>query len=292
MRNRQNILRAGIAAIALISTTGLVLAQQSPVGQGNDKSTAGTSSAAPSQQSMTPNASSAAGDRAGGTAAGMSRNDQKSGTSPESTTEKDTAAVRQNGSEPSSASTRSKSDRSAESVQHGNNASQQRNRMSEDQNQSGNERRGGLNETRSSQREEQRGHISVEQRGKSGSTSATMERGRTSTVQRAQRDSRLKGLHADTTLPLSGENVRLTGRQRSRIRETVIEGRDAPRVGHIDFDLRVGSTVPRRDVRIVPVPETLVGIDPEWRGYLYFVYEDEVVIVNPRNMRIVAVLDV
>lgn len=91
---------------------------------------------------------------------------------------------------------------------------------------------------------------------------------------------------------MSGENVRLTDQQRSRIRETVIEGRDAPRVGHVDFDLRVGSTVPRRDVQIVPVPETLVSIDPEWRGYLYFVYEDEVVIVNPRNMRIVAVLDV
>jgi hypothetical protein len=44
-------------------------------------------------------------------------------------------------------------------------------------------------------------------------------------------------------------------------------------------------------VQIVPVPETLVSIEPEWRGYLYFVYEDEVVIVNPRYMRIVAVLD-
>jgi hypothetical protein len=33
-----------------------------------------------------------------------------------------------------------------------------------------------------------------------------------------------------------------------------------------------------------------VQIDPAWRGFLYFVYEDEVVIVNPRDMRIVAVL--
>jgi uncharacterized protein Smg (DUF494 family) len=33
-----------------------------------------------------------------------------------------------------------------------------------------------------------------------------------------------------------------------------------------------------------------VQIDPAWRGFLYFVHEDEVVIVNPRDMRIVAVL--
>jgi len=36
----------------------------------------------------------------------------------------------------------------------------------------------------------------------------------------------------------------------------------------------------------------LVQIEPEWRGFLYFVYENEVVIVNPRDMRVVAVVPV
>jgi len=50
--------------------------------------------------------------------------------------------------------------------------------------------------------------------------------------------------------------------------------------------------VPRRDIRVVRVPETLVRIEPQWQGYVYFVYEDEVIIVNPHDMRIVAVLAV
>jgi hypothetical protein len=36
----------------------------------------------------------------------------------------------------------------------------------------------------------------------------------------------------------------------------------------------------------------LVRIDPAWRGFLYFVYNDQLVIVNPRTMRIVDVLPV
>ena len=36
-----------------------------------------------------------------------------------------------------------------------------------------------------------------------------------------------------------------------------------------------------RTVRVAPVPVTLVEIEPAWRGYMYFVYEDEIIIVEP-----------
>jgi hypothetical protein len=52
----------------------------------------------------------------------------------------------------------------------------------------------------------------------------------------------------------------------------------------------VSTAIPRGHIHVVPVPSYLVQIDPAWRGFLYFVYEDEVVIVNPQDMRIVAVL--
>jgi Protein of unknown function (DUF1236) len=52
----------------------------------------------------------------------------------------------------------------------------------------------------------------------------------------------------------------------------------------------VGTVVPRGRIQVIPVPEMLVQIEPEWRGFLYFVYEDEVVIVNPNDMKIVAVV--
>jgi hypothetical protein len=74
--------------------------------------------------------------------------------------------------------------------------------------------------------------------------------------------------------------------------ETVIRASGAPRLGHVDFDVTVGAVIPRDRIHVIAVPETLVQIEPEWRGFLYFVYEDEVVIVNPSDMRIVAVLPV
>jgi hypothetical protein len=104
----------------------------------------------------------------------------------------------------------------------------------------------------------------------------------TSTAQ----DQRLKGLQGNA----SGAN--LTQEQRTHIRDTVIGARHAPRVGRVDFNVAVGTVIPRGRIHRVRVPETLVQIEPEWRGFLYFVYEDEVVIVNPRDMRIVAVLAV
>lgn len=89
-----------------------------------------------------------------------------------------------------------------------------------------------------------------------------------------------------------GGSVQLSEQQRTQIKTTVINGRNVPRVGHVDFDVRVGTVVPREKIHVVPVPETLVRIEPRWRGFLYFVYEDEIVIVNPRTMLIVAVIAV
>ena len=40
------------------------------------------------------------------------------------------------------------------------------------------------------------------------------------------------------------------------------------------------------------VPAALVEIEPQWRGYRYFVYHDEIIIVEPRTLEIVYVLTV
>jgi hypothetical protein len=96
---------------------------------------------------------------------------------------------------------------------------------------------------------------------------------------------RAEGSHA-----AAGVNVQLNEQQRTEIRTTVINAHNAPRVSHVDFDVTVGTVVPRERIRVVPVPETLVQIEPEWRGFLYFVYEEEVIIVDPNDMKIVAVV--
>ena len=66
----------------------------------------------------------------------------------------------------------------------------------------------------------------------------------------------------------------------------------APRIGHIDFNVAVGTVIPRTGVRIIPVTLALVQIDPSWRGLRYFVYEQELVVVDPASMTIVAVVNV
>jgi hypothetical protein len=74
-------------------------------------------------------------------------------------------------------------------------------------------------------------------------------------------------------------NIDLSSEQRTKIRETMLNGRDVPRVNNVSFALNVGAAVPS-NVRIVEVPETLIELHPEWRGYSYFVVRDEVVIVD------------
>jgi hypothetical protein len=43
--------------------------------------------------------------------------------------------------------------------------------------------------------------------------------------------------------------------------------------------------------RVVEVPSALIEIHPQWRGHMYFVVGDQIIIVD-RNHRIIAVFDV
>ena len=87
-------------------------------------------------------------------------------------------------------------------------------------------------------------------------------------------------------------NVKLSSEQRTRIKSVVLAGRGGPRVAHVNFDVRVGTIVPRGGVEYVPVPETLVEIEPMWRGFDYFVYGEELVIIDPDTLAIIAVIPV
>ncbi len=88
----------------------------------------------------------------------------------------------------------------------------------------------------------------------------------------------------------SGGKAALTTEQRTKIRETVLVGGNAPRATNVNFSVTVGTTVPT-SVRVVAVPQVLVEIYPEYRGHMYFVVGDEIIIVD-RNHRIIAVIAV
>src|SRR5579862_6063116 len=99
------------------------------------------------------------------------------------------------------------------------------------------------------------------------------------------------GLQGNASGRTEGQH-QLSEEQRTHIRQTVINARGAPRVGHVDFDVRVGTRIGRGRIHLIGVPDTLVQIDPEWEGFLYFVYGDEIVVVDPNDMEIVAILPV
>jgi hypothetical protein len=81
----------------------------------------------------------------------------------------------------------------------------------------------------------------------------------------------------------------LTSEQRTKIHQTIVRQGNAPRVANVNFSVSVGTTVPR-SVRLVAVPAPIVEIQPAWRGYEYFMVGDQVVIVDPDTMQIVAII--
>jgi hypothetical protein len=85
-------------------------------------------------------------------------------------------------------------------------------------------------------------------------------------------------------------SVNITPEKRTQIHQVFTKQRNAPRVDRVDFDLAVGTAVPR-SVRFFPVPSTIIAIEPSWRGYDYFMVGEQIVIVDPRSMEIVAIID-
>jgi hypothetical protein len=85
-------------------------------------------------------------------------------------------------------------------------------------------------------------------------------------------------------------NINLTPEKRTRIHEVIVHERNAPRVSKPDFSVSVGARVPRT-VRFTALPRTIVEIEPAWRGFEYFMIGDQIVIVDPRSMEIVAVVE-
>lgn len=156
--------------------------------------------------------------------------------------------------------------------------------------------REGMNQQRTAQ-EHQRSGNHAQRNERNGQTAQGNERNERAgqTAQRNQRNGQATAQREHGLTGLQGNaraNVQLNDQQRTRIRDTVISARGAPRIGHVNFNVAVGTVVPRTGVHIVPVPSSLVAIEPSWRGLRYFVYEDEIVLVDPATMTIVAVVNV
>jgi hypothetical protein len=272
MKTQTNTLLAGVAALALVAGTGLASGQeQKPAKQPHSSAQSMKGGAAPSAQQQTG-------------ASHMSQ--QQQGASPA-------------GRQPSASRTGQQLGQNAQQGGHrmGMEQPAQRGKSTAQQQTKGTERFGqsqtGVT-THGRQAEqinrgnkgnfERRGTAQTELKG-SMTTRGTRTGGTTVTEQRTGRN----GLHG---LQGNASHVTLSDQQRTRIKQTVIGASGAPRVSSVDFDLAVGTVIPRGHIHVVPVPRMLVDIEPAWRGFLYFIYQDELVIVDPNDMRIVAVVPV
>ena len=73
----------------------------------------------------------------------------------------------------------------------------------------------------------------------------------------------------------------------------MLQSSSAPKVSRssINFNISVGTVVPR-SVHFVSVPATIVEIHPAWRGYSYFIVDEEIIIIEPSSFKIIAILNV
>ena len=86
-----------------------------------------------------------------------------------------------------------------------------------------------------------------------------------------------------------GANVQLTQDQRTKIKDVVVRDRNVARVDNVNFNIRVGVAVPRT-VHVAVLPAEVVTLVPEYRGFEYVVVGDQLLIIDPNTMEIVAIL--
>jgi hypothetical protein len=172
-----------------------------------------------------------------------------------------------------------------------------RNQSAEEKNGKTNERLGqGANEqqkgmTRGAQQERglqknQRG--AQEERGQRNNLKGAQEQRGTTTERNATEQNGRAGVNVGERGERGG-SVQLSEDQRSQIKTIVGRG-NAPRLsGNPNFDVRVGTRIPH-SVHYAVLPRDIVRIVPQYRGFDYFLVQDEIVIVDPHTFEIVAVI--
>jgi hypothetical protein len=87
----------------------------------------------------------------------------------------------------------------------------------------------------------------------------------------------------------AGAGGKLSTEQRTKI-TTVIRSQHVQPLNNVNFSVSVGTRVPR-GVSFHPLPAEVVTYYPEWRGYEFVLVGDQIVVIDPRTLEIVAVIE-
>jgi Protein of unknown function (DUF1236) len=97
----------------------------------------------------------------------------------------------------------------------------------------------------------------------------------------AQKGSAQKGSDSFASAPMSTE-------QNVKFRET-LKGEKAERLTNVRFSISIGDEIPK-SVHFYRLPARIVEYAPQYRDFDYILVGDDILIVNPRTHRIVAVI--
>lgn len=86
----------------------------------------------------------------------------------------------------------------------------------------------------------------------------------------------------------AGGRANLSSEQRTKITTVFKQHRVTP--AHLNVSIRVGTRVPG-SVHFYPIPQDVVVIYPEWRGYDYILVGDQILVIDPGTHEIVAILE-
>ena len=87
----------------------------------------------------------------------------------------------------------------------------------------------------------------------------------------------------------SRDRVQLSEQQRTSVHETVLKEKNVNRVNQVNFSISMGTRVPR-SIHLVALPAAVITLVPQYRGYQYFVANDEICIVEPSSYEIIEVI--
>jgi Protein of unknown function (DUF1236) len=102
-------------------------------------------------------------------------------------------------------------------------------------------------------------------------------------------DRAAKGKAAEGKRGDRGERVQISEQKQTSVRQRLSKHADRHRARDVNFDIRVGVNVPR-NVTLYALPPDVVEIVPEYRSYRYVYVGDQILIVDPDDYVVVAVL--
>ena len=81
----------------------------------------------------------------------------------------------------------------------------------------------------------------------------------------------------------------LTTEQRTKISSSIKQQQVAP-LTNVNFSITIGTAIPR-EIQRAPLPAAVLDVYPAWRGYEFIVVGNEILIIDPPTLRIVAILE-